>query len=325
MKKKRFQLILLIPLLLLTFLSQAFCQGKARISIAPEFGFTNGKIVENVWYAEKSEDTQAVTLTATDPMSRLDWQMNKSFYYGLAFDLFINELFRFSFAFKNSSSHNCGIMEDYDWLNPTSWPDEPKDELTNYSIHTNYLNNFGHVDFLFGLVFFLDNNKNISLAPNIGFEMEYISFSGIGGWRSYKSDNWKKNSFNEEKVISYSQNYFAPLLSLEADFNYAKHFETTLTLAASWIKKLDCMDNHHLKNSDFNDRIQNAWRFAANLGTYYKINQLHKFGIKGNISYIPSAYGFTYSSKTDTSPDTSSLGGTSRLLWDYSFVYVFSF
>ena len=138
-------------------------------------------------------------------------------------------------------------------------------------------------------------------------------------------DNWKKYSFEDKKVISYSQNYYAPVLSLEADFNYAKHFETTLKLDASWIKQIDCMDIHHAKNAQYNDRIQNAWKFGGNIGMYYKINQMHKLGLKGNIAYIPPAYGFTYGSTTSTSPDTSSLGGTSRLLWNYSFVYVFSF
>lgn len=317
--------ILLVFIISLFFTSQVFCQRKASISIAPEFGFINGKIVENVWYANKSETPQAITLTATDPMSRLDWQMNNSFYFGFNFDLCINELLKFSFGFKNANSYDCGIMEDYDWLNPENWPDDPKDELTNYSIHTNYLNNFSHANFLTGLVFFLDKNKNISLTPGFGLELENISFAGIGGWRTYKKDNWQKYSFNEEKVISYSQNYFAPVLFFEADFNYAKHFETTINFAASWIKQLDCMDNHHLKNANYNDRIQNAWKFSGNLGMYYKINRSHKAGIKGNIAYIPPALGFTYSSKTSTSPDLDTLGGTSRLLWTYSFVYVFSF
>ncbi len=317
--------ILLVFIISLFFTSQVFCQGKASISIAPEFGFINGKIVENVWYVEEDNTPEKITLTATDPMSRLDWQMNNSFYFGFNFDLCINELLKFSFGFKNANSYDCGIMEDYDWLNPENWPDDPKDELTNYSIHTNHLNNFSHVNFLFGMIFYLDKKKNISLTPGVGLELETISFAGIGGWKTYKKDNWQKYSFNEEKVISYSQNYYAPVLSLEADFNYAKHFETTMNIAASWIKLLDCMDNHHLKNANFNDRIQNAWKFTGNLGLYYKINQTHKVGLKGNISYIPPALGFTYSSKSDTSPDTEALGGTSRLLWNYSFVYVLSF
>ena len=325
MKKNPGLFIFLISLGFIFFESQSFCQVKANISIAPEFGFINGKIVENVWYTEKSETPQVITLTATDPMSRLDWQLKNSFYTGLSFDLSLNNFFKFSFSFKNGNSYNCGIMEDYDWLNPQDWPDDDKDELTNYSIHTNHLNNYGYADFSFGLIFFLDKNKNISLTPSLGLEMENYSFVGIGGWKTYKKDNWEKYSFEDKKVISYSQNYYAPRLSLEADFNYAKHFETTMNIASSWIKLLDCMDNHHLKNANFNDRIQNAWKFTGNLGLYYKINPTHKVGLKGNISYIPPALGFTYSSKSDTSPDTEALGGTSRLLWNYSFVYVFSF
>ena len=325
MKKNSGLSVFLISLILILFESQAFCQAKASISIAPELGFTNGKIVENVWYVDISETPQVLTLTATDPMSRLDWQMKNSMYYGLSFDFCLNELFKFSFGFKNANSYNCGIMEDYDWLNPIDWPDDDKDELTNYSIHTNYLNNFSYANFSLGLMFFLDKNKNISLTPSLGLEVENYSFAGIGGWRTYKKDNWKKYSFEDKKVISYSQNYCAPVLSLEADFNYAKQFETNLKLGVSWIKQIDCMDYHHAKGSQYNDRIQNAWKFAGTLGMYYKINQMHKLGVKGDISYIPPSYGFTYGSKTSTSPDSSSLGGTSRFLWNYSFVYVFSF
>ena len=325
MKKNPGLFIFLISLGFIFFESQALCQAKTNVSITPEFGFINGKIIENVWYVEKSETQDVITLTATDPMSRLDWQIKNSMYYGLSFDFCLNELFKFSFGFKNANSYNCGIMEDYDWLNPIDWPDDDKDELTNYSIHTNHLNNYGYADFSLGLMFFLDKNKNISLTPSLGLEMENYSFVGIGGWKTYKKDNWKKYSFEDKKVISYSQNYYAPVLSLEADFNYAKHFETTLKLDASWIKQIDCMDIHHAKNAQYNDRIQNAWKFGGNIGMYYKINQMHKLGLKGNIAYIPPAYGFTYGSTTSTSPDTSSLGGTSRLLWNYSFVYVFSF
>ena len=325
MKKRRLVLIYYISLFLFCFKTLAFCQDKANISITPEIGFINGKIVENVWYAKGTITQNKITITPTDSMSRLDWQIKNSFYFGLSFDLCINDFLDFSFGFKNANSYNCGIMEDYDWLNPLYWPDDNKDEITNYSIHTNYLDNYLCFNFLFGLKYFLDKNKNISLTPRFGLEFENFSFAGIGGWKKYKSNNWAKEKFVNEKIITYSQTYFAPVLSLEADFNYAKHFETMLNINVLWIKKIDCIDHHPLKNIDYNDRIQNAWKFGANLCMYYKINQKHKVGIKGSVSYIPKAYGLTYSSTTDTTPDTSSLGGTSRFLWTYGFVYTFYF
>lgn len=324
MKKNPGLFIFLISLFFIV-ISQAFCEGKSRITFEPEIGFLNGKIVENVWYVEDDETPETITLTATDPLSRLDWQIDNTFYYGFTVDFFINDLFTFSFNFKNATSKICGIMEDYDWLD-----DSDHTKLSKYSNHTNFLENMTHINCSIGRIFYIGNNRNISITPEIGFEAENIRFSGIGGWNSYDINNYEIRYFEDgKKVISYSQTYTAPIISFLFDFNYLKYLETNINVSATWIKQLDCLDRHYLRTDLptglFNDRIQNAWKFGVNFGMYYKINPMHKYGIKGDITYIPPSYGFTYSSKTSTSPDPTSLGGTSRLLWNYSFVYVFSF
>lgn len=312
---------------LIFFQFQAFCQeSSAKLSIAPEFGFVNGKIVEDVWNIKASTSGNTITYTPTTKMSRLDWQMENSFYFGFNSDLVINDKLNFWLSFKNAISRDCGVMEDYDWLNPvtSAWKDDPADELTNYSIHINHLENMIQTTLCAGWTFYLNQSKSISLTPRFGFEFEDISFCGNDGWGTYKSNNWQKTSF-EDKVISYSQWFIAPVLALNADFNIGRYFETTLDLSVIWIKNLDCIDRHYIRSLLFNDRIEDVWKLGAELNLFYKLNKMNKIGLKGNISFMPEAYGFTYSSKTDTSPDASTMGGTNRLLWTYAFVYVLSF
>ena len=328
--KNRFFISSFVGLLLFIFFpAQIFCENsQIKVSLAPEAGFLSGKIVENVWYVTSEQTETSTILTPTTRMSRLDWQEQNSFYWGFDSNFIINDSFSFLMSFQNAISDTCGVMEDYDWLNPITekWKNDPADELTNYSIHTNYLSNYTHIRLLFGKIFYLDPKDNISLTPSFGIDIEHIHFSGIGGWKTYKSEKGIKKYFGEdEKVISYSQSYAAPIFSLNSDFNFTSFFETCLNLSVSWIKNLDCIDIHHAKNAYYNDKIENAWNLGAEVKLFFKINSHNKFGVKGGINYIPDAYGFTYNSKTDTIPDFSTLGGTSRLMWTYSFVYVFTF
>ena len=322
MKNKKASSIILI--FLITVFSVFAEVSLTEFSFAPEIGFLNGKIVENVWYVKVSNTDNTITFTPTTRMSRLDWQLDNSFFFGASTDFTFNDKYTVSFSFKNAVSGDCGIMEDYDWMNPITigWENDPADEITNYSIHTNYLNNYTHINFLFGRIFYLGPKNNISLTPLFGLDIENTSFSGIGGWKTYKRDNWAKYNFEEgKKVISYSQSYIAPIVLLNSDFNFLKYLEACLNLSAVWINKLNCVDLHHAKGAYYNDRIENAWKLNAEAGLFFKINKSNKFGFKGTVTYIPDAYGFTYSSAESTTPDKTSIGGTSRFLWTYSFVY----
>ena len=116
--------------------SSLFCEVKLTgFSISPEFGFLNGKIVENVWYASSSYSNDKIVLTPTEKMSRLDWQINNTHFFGAETNLIFNNRYTFTFSFKNAPAADCGIMEDYDWLKP-----EKPDYLSRYSHHTNHLN-----------------------------------------------------------------------------------------------------------------------------------------------------------------------------------------
>lgn len=303
--------------------AQGFCEPcEVNFSFTPEIGFLNGTIVENVWYVNTSYSDTTITYTPTTRESRLDWQLENAFFFGAASDLTFNNKYTVSFTFKNAISGDSGIMEDYDWLN-TSNPDY----LSRYSRHTNYINTFTQIDFAIKRLFYIGRNKLISIAPCLGFETQNISFSGIGGWRTYDTENWEKIPFENKKVITYTQAFIAPFVSVITDFNFLNYFETLINISAVYIHKLNCIDTHHVKYGGivYNDRIEDAWKFNAELGFFYKINNNNELGFKGNISFIPDAYGFTYSSTTATTPDYTSMGGLSRFLWCYSVAYEIKF
>ena len=302
----------------LLFFSVFTASAEAKLtsfSFSPEIGFLNGTIVENVWRADVTYSTTEVNYTPTTKESRLDWQLDNLLFFGAETGLTFNDKYTVMFSFKNAISGDSGIMEDYDWLKA----DNP-DYLSRYSNHTNHIKSFTQVNFSIKRLFFLTQNKSISIAPRIGFETQTFSFSGTGGWRTYDTENWKKIYFDDSPVISYSQSFIAPVIGFDFDFNFLKFLEAQVNLSAIWIKKLDCNDLHIIRNDSFNDQIEDAWKFNAELGLFYKINKNNRFGFRGTVSYSPDSYGFTYVNSS-SQPHPSSLGGTSRFLWTYSFVY----
>ena len=289
-------------------------------SFSPEIGFFNGKIIENVWYADVTQSGNKITYSPQNKMSRLDWMIDNTFFIGAGFSFVFNDKIDVNYSFKNLFSQNCGLMKDYDWLKPSD-----PDYLSRFSQHTNHLNSFTQIDFTIGRIFYIGENKNISITPRFGIEVQKYDFDGIDGWRTYDNENWQVVRFGEEKVISYSQAFATPVLVLSADFNFLTYFEAVVDFSGMWISDICCIDTHHLRNALFNDRIQDTWKFEADLGFFFKINKMNKIGFKANLNYIPESFGFTYTSVTETTPDSSSLGGTNRLLWSYSLVYVFYF
>ena len=317
-------------LFLIFFGTKAFCESpKINFSFTPEFGLFYGKIVENVWFVNVTKTDKLITYTPTTRESRLDWKLQNTVFSGGTFEFFLNDRLNFSLGVRNCFPQICGTMEDYDWLNTVTkgWENDPADELTNYSIHINTLNMFYQVDFSVGCIFYLTQNKSISIMPRLGMQFQGVDFTGSEGWYTYKKYNWEKLYFHGD-VISYSQTYSAPSFGLKADFNFATHFEFSLDFLFEWIKQMNCIDKHLRRNDLFNDRIQDIWKTDAKPCFFYKINDNHKIGLKTNFSYFPDRYGFTYDSETETVPDFGNppaIGGTSRFLWGYSLVYCLHF
>ena len=159
MKNKTGLSFLLSFLLLIFFQINAFAeQPQFSFSFTPQAGFLNGKIIENVWYANEKITPTSKIYTPADKMSRLDWYMENVPFVGAELDFLFNNKYSFLFSFKNAFAGDCGKMEDFDWLNPIDWPKDPADELTNYSKHTNILHNYTQATINFGRHFYLGKN-----------------------------------------------------------------------------------------------------------------------------------------------------------------------
>ena len=314
-----------LALLIFSLASFLFSAELTSFSFEPEFGFLNGKIVENVWNADITTSGTTKTYSATTKLSRLDWQLKNVPYYGADIKAVFNHLI-INFDIKNAANCNKGIMEDYDWKTKTQ-----PDHLTNYSIHKNRIDNFTTIDAGIGYIFLIDTIFPIRIIPEFGLTAITFHFSGIGGYRTYEKENWEKIHWaDDEVVIEYSQSYVAPQLHITTDFDFTRHFETQLKLGFLYIDEYNAYDIHEKRHEYFNDRIKDAFVLDAKLNLYFKFNQAHKLGINAAVNYMPDKYGFTYysaSSLKDFSetPMSGSLGGTSRFLWSYGFSYCFSF
>ena len=319
MKKSLFTTLIIFHLVAFIFARDA---SDCTFTFEPSFGFMNGTIVENVWYVNEQKTQTTTTYTPTQKQSRLDWQLQNAPYFGMNVDMTFPKKVFFNFDFNTVFSGEFGIMEDYDWLNPIKWPKDPSDELTNYSIHTNRINQVTQIKVLLGYGFEFDTDFPWKLLPGFGFMVQSCSFEGFGGYKTYKQDNWVKYNFADITVISYKQNSVAPIVDLKAyiDFDY---FDTSINLFTAYIKKLDCVDRHELRSQFFNDRIADVWIFGGTIKAMYKLDSTNKIGLKASVQFSPDAYGFTYSSKTSTKPSSGSLGGSSKFLWTYSIVYAF--
>ncbi len=295
-------------------------------SFEPEFGFLNGTIFENVWYADITSTNTTYTYTATTKLSRLDWQLENAPYFGANIQAVINRHLAFNFSFMNAISGPYGIMEDYDWKTISK-----PDHLTNYSRHTNYIQSFTQIFFNVGYSFNFNAFFPISITPAFGLNVFAFDFTGRGGYRSYEKDKWKIYYWNDDEiVIEYQQAYLCPKLALYADFDIARFFEAFLGLGISYIDKFNAYDIHEVRNEYFNDRIEKAWAFDANLKLHFKITGQHKLGLKATVTFMGDSYGFTYYSSSgknnySSTPSSGTLGGTSRFLWTYGLTYTFKF
>ena len=321
MKNKKVSLVIFF----LCLIPALYGLEMTHCSIQPEIGFLNGKIIENVWNVKNSTSGKNLVYTPTTKLSRLDWQMENAPYFGIDFELgFDNNLF-FGLGFINGISGAYGIMEDFDWKSP-----DP-DHLTNYSKHTNYIENMTIANFDIGYIFSIPTNFPFYIIPKFGFKFFDISYSGHGGYRQYEKENWVKKYWkNDAIVIEYTQNYLVPHLCVSTGLDITRFVSTELNLFISYSKLYNAYDIHSVRNEFFNDKIEKAWIFDADLNIFYNINSKSKIGLKGSIEYIPDSYGFTYYSSTTLNdfseqPLSANIGGTSRLIWTYSFIFKFLF
>ena len=304
-------------LFVLLITSFTFAQNKIiSVDAKANISLLNGSISEYV-FDPASHNTD-------DVLSRLDWDVKNVPIVSASVDLTLFKYAYFNlgagFGFPSTPSGN---MQDYDWLNGT--------ELTNYSIHDNFLNSYRNIFVKIGYNFYLP--LKITITPFVAYNYEYLGFDGFDGYRKYKKENWQKIEFSGN-VISYFQETNAFLVGIKLIspvlFNLKIDGEF---LISPYTSNINALDKHHLRQLHFMDLMPWSYQLQSSLNLSYSIQKHHKIFVQGFLQYIPVSKGNDYFRYTDENgnytPTTWTIvknvqGGTSRFLWQISLGYCFS-
>ena len=293
--------------------------------ITPEFSFANGTINEYVFDAAcKNTDNKE---------SQLDWDIKMIPILSLDADFDIIKYLHIDFNGAIGLSKESGNMQDYDWLNSMTgiWKNDDPTELTNYSIHDNYLEQYITFSVSAGGNIYLP--LEIKLTPKIGYQYEFISLNGSNGSGKYKQQNgWKQVDF-KGNVIAYKQELNALLAGFTVDVKSIPRTNITADIICSpAMTFLNAVDYHYTRNLIFWDKFTNLWQFKSNLIAQYRFNKYNSAGLSTSIQYIPLSKGPTYQKylKADGSPypgswtPSNTNGGTQRFIWTFGINYSFS-
>ena len=312
MNKKAFFTLFVLLITSFTFAQNKIISVDAKANIS----LLNGSISEYV-FDPASHNTD-------DVLSRLDWDVKNVPIVSASIDLTLFKYAYFNlgagFGFPSTPSGN---MQDYDWLNGT--------ELTNYSIHDNFLNSYRNFFVKFGFNCYLP--LNITVTPFVAYNYEYLGFDGFDGYRKYKKENWQKIEFSGN-VISYFQETNAFLVGVKLIspvlFNLKIDGEF---LISPYATNINSLDKHYMRQIHFIDLMPWSYQLQSSLNLSYSIQKHHKIFVQGFLQYIPVSKGNDFFRDTDengnyTSTDwtivKSCQGGTSRFLWQISLGYCFS-
>ena len=326
MNKKAF-----ITLFILLITSFTFAQNKIiSVDAKANISLLNGSISEYV-FDPASHNTD-------DVLSRLDWDVKNVPIVSASVDLTLFKYAYFNlgagFGFPSTPSGN---MQDYDWLNciPKNGgfglPKQYGTELTNYSIHDNFLNSYRNIFVKIGYNFYLP--LKITITPFVAYNYEYLGFDSFDGYRKYKKENWQKIEFSGN-VISYFQETNAFLVGIKLIspvlFNLKIDGEF---LISPYTSNINALDKHHIRKRHFMDLMPWSYQLQSSLNLSYSIQKHHKIFVQGFLQYIPVSKGNDYIRETDENGNYTSTdwtiyencqSGTSRFLWQISLGYCFS-
>lgn len=328
MKKNFFSLIIFLTLCSSIF---ALDNNYLSFTITPRFEIVNGSINEYVYDKD--------CLNTDNKLSQLDWDIKNIPFFSLKGEVDIIKYIHFDIDGGIGVPKISGYMQDYDWLNsfggkegiPYSWRYEDPTAITNYSKHTNKLEQYMTFTLGIGANVFLP--AEIKLSPKIAYQYEFIYFSGTGGYKTYKADNWVQYNFTG-KVISYKQEINSMLtgISITVDTISKAHFSADLMFSPK-MTFLNAIDYHHAKSKAYWDNFKNLWQIKANIEAQYKFNKYHCAGLSTSIQYIPVSVGDTRQKNIESDGSLSegpwgaayvNSGGTSRLIWSIGLNYSFS-
>ena len=315
MNKKSFFTLFVLLITSFTFAQNKIISVDAKANIS----LLNGSISEYV-FDPASHNTD-------DVLSRLDWDVKNVPIVSASVDLTLFKYAYFNlgagFGFPSTPSGN---IQDYDWLNYDT-------ELTNYSIHDNFLNSYRNIFVKIGYNFYLP--LKITITPFVAYNYEYLGFDSFDGYTEYKEDNWQKKECSGS-VVSYFQETNAFLVGIKLIspvlFNLKIDGEFLISPYTSNINALD-KHKHPKKRIHYIDLMPWSYQLQSSLNLSYSIQKHHKIFVQGFLQYIPVSKGNDYFRKTDENGnyaptywtiDKSCQGGTSRFLWQISLGYCFS-
>ena len=317
MNKKVFFTLFVLLITSFTFAQNKIISVDAKANIS----LLNGSISEYV-FDPASHNTD-------DVLSRLDWDVKNVPIVSVSVDLTLFKYAYFNlgagFGFPSTPSGN---MQDYDWLNCT---EQYGTELTNYSIHDNFLNSYRNFFVKFGFNCYLP--LNITVTPFVAYNYEYLGFDGFDGYTEYKQDNWQKKECSGS-VVSYFQETNAFLVGIKLIspvlFNFKIDGEF---LISPYATNINALDKHYMRQIHFIDLMPRSYQLQSSLNLSYSIHKHHKVFVQGFLQYIPVSKGNDYFRETDENGNYTSTnwtiiksvqGGTSRFLWQISLGYCFS-
>ena len=327
MNKKAFFTLFVLLITSFTFAQNKIISVDAKANIS----LLNGSISEYA-FDSASHNTD-------DVLSRLDWDVKNVPIVSASIDLTLFKYAYFNlgagFGFPSTPSGN---MQDYDWLNCIpiknggfGLPKQYGTELTNYSIHDNFLNSYRNIFVKIGYNFYLP--LKITITPFVAYNYEYLGFDGFDGYRKYKKENWQKIEFSGN-VISYFQETNAFLVGVKLIspvlFNLKIDGEF---LISPYTSNINALDKHHIRKTHFMDLMPWSYQLQSSLNLSYSIQKHHKIFVQGFLQYIPVSKGNDYIRETDENGNYTSTnwtiiksvqGGTSRFLWQISLGYCFS-
>ena len=323
---------LFLSLFTLVIVNFIFAENKIiSVDAKANISLLNGSISEYV-FDPASHNTD-------DVLSRLDWDVKNVPIVSVSVDLTLFKYAYFNlgagFGFPSTPSGN---IQDYDWLNCIpiknggfGLPKQYGTELTNYSIHDNFLNSYRNIFVKIGYNFYLP--LKITITPFVAYNYEYLGFDGFDGYRKYKKENWQKIEFSGN-VISYFQETNAFLVGIKLIspvlFNLKIDGEF---LISPYTSNINALDKHHIRKTHFMDLMPWSYQLQSSLNLSYSIQKHHKIFVQGFLQYIPVSKGNDYFRYTDENGnytptywtiDKSCQGGTSRFLWQISLGYCFS-
>ena len=276
------------------------------VEITPSFGVMFGRASEHVYldydYYEGIKDYNP-------KLSQLDYDFTFP-YFSLTVDSILFKYLYLGGSFSIGIPLECGIMQDYDWLNGYSPNHQWANELTNYSKHEN------HLDSYFDCKLNIGPNINIlnkvSLIPLVGFGLDSIQFSASNGKCKYgvvrDGAYTPISSENEEfelsgKDIIYSQYSSAvnggSLIQFNLGLKYSLDFIPRIKILGSFLfypfYTISSYDYHIRTNTEYISVVEHSFKFSTDLQVSFKINSFLFAGVFGQFDIVPQLRGVSYS------------------------------